>query len=151
MIHQLIMTAIGVYFILMAIPFMPGVEIGLSMMLFFGSQICFLVYVTTVAALTLSYSIGYFVSVRYLIIAFSYVGFTRAERLVRRIAPLTVDERLVFFMQITPSGITPFLVRHRLLALAVLLNLPGNLLIGGGGELHNWLVCLACFAFHHLF
>jgi hypothetical protein len=32
-----------------------------------------------------------------------------------------------------PSRTVPFLIRHRYIALAVLVNLPGNILIGGGG------------------
>jgi hypothetical protein len=32
-----------------------------------------------------------------------------------------------------PPGVLPFLLRHRFIALAVAINLPGNILIGGGG------------------
>jgi hypothetical protein len=32
-----------------------------------------------------------------------------------------------------PSKIVPFLLKHRYLVIALMLNLPGNALIGGGG------------------
>jgi len=133
MIHRLIMTSMSLYLFLMAIPFMPGVEVGLSMILFFGSDVCLLVYLTTVTALTISYFMGRFVPVRYCMHAFSFFGLHRAEELVRHLAPLDTDERLSLLLQNAPSGIVPVLLRHRYLALAVLFNLPGNMLIGGGG------------------
>ncbi|HZD41947.1 MAG TPA: hypothetical protein VE131_14585, partial [Terriglobales bacterium] len=58
LLHRTIMTATAVYIIFMAIPFMPAVEIGLSMLVIFGGKISFLIYVSTVVALILAYSIG---------------------------------------------------------------------------------------------
>ena len=43
-LHRLIMTAILVYVLLMMLPFVPGVEIGLGMMVMFGPNIAPLVY-----------------------------------------------------------------------------------------------------------
>jgi len=133
MIHRLIMTSMSIYLFLMAIPFMPGVEVGLSMILFFGSDVCLLVYLSTVTALTISFFMGRFVPARYCMHTFSFFGLHRAEDLVRRLAPLSTDERLSLLLQNAPSGILPVLLRHRYLALAILFNLPGNMLIGGGG------------------
>lgn len=133
MIHRLIMTSMSIYLFLMAIPFMPGVEIGLSMILFFGSDVCLLVYLATVTALTISFFIGRLIPAQYCMLAFGFFGLHRAEKLVRRLAPLNTDERLSLLLQNAPSGIVPMLLRHRYLALAVLFNLPGNMLIGGGG------------------
>jgi hypothetical protein len=40
---------------------------------------------------------------------------------------------LDYLLQIAPTRVVPFLLRHRYLALALAFNLPGNALIGGGG------------------
>jgi hypothetical protein len=131
--HRLIMTASAIYIALMAIPFMPGVEVGISMILFFGPKICFLIYFGTVLALIPPYLVGRLIPARYCARAFDFVGLTRARRLMDQIAPLSADQRLAFLMENAPSRVAPFLLRHRYLALAVVLNLPGNMLIGGGG------------------
>lgn len=133
MMHRLILLAIACYIILTAIPFMPGIEIGLTMIVFFGAKICFLVYVGTVVALTISYAVGRFIPARYCARAFGYVGMTRAQDMLEQIAPLSADERLAYLLKNAPSGSTPFLLRHRGIALAVALNLPGNFIFGGGG------------------
>jgi hypothetical protein len=131
--HRLLMTASGFYMALMAIPFMPGAEVGLSMILMFGAKICLLVYLSTVLALFPPYVAGRLIPAKYCARAFAFVGLTRAKQLIEHIAPLSADERLAFLIGKAPTRAGPFLVRHRYLALAVLINLPGNIVIGGGG------------------
>lgn len=133
MLHTAIMTATGAYVVLMAIPFMPAVEIGLSMLVIFGSKIAFLVYVSTVSALVLAYLVGRLLPVALAASAFGLVGLTRARDFLDRLAPLSADERIALLVHDMPVRLVPTLVRHRYLALAVLLNLPGNVVIGGGG------------------
>jgi len=131
--HRLIMTASGIYMALMAIPFMPGAEVGLSMILMFGAKICFLVYVSTVLALVPPYVAGRLIPAKYCARAFAFVGLTKAQQLIEHIAPLSADERLAYLLDNAPTRAGPFLIRHRYLALAVVINLPGNMVIGGGG------------------
>jgi hypothetical protein len=131
--HRLIMTASSFYVALMAIPFMPGAEIGISMILLFGSKICLLVYVFTVLALIPPYIIGRLIPARYCAKAFGFVGLKAAQRLTEQLAPLSSEQRLAYLMERAPTRFGTFFVRHRFLALAVLLNLPGNIVIGGGG------------------
>lgn len=131
--HRLILLTTVCYIILIAIPFMPGVEIGLSLIAFLGPKISFLVYVSTILALTLSYAAGRFVPARYCAAALGLVGLVRAQELVNEIAPMTSAERLAYLTENAPPGILPFLLRHRFIALAAAINLPGNALIGGGG------------------
>lgn len=133
LLHRSIMTATAIYIAFMAVPFMPSAEIGLSMLLFFGARISFLVYVSTVAALTLAYLIGRLVPPDLVAKAFGLLGLTNARDFVNRIAPLSAQQRMALLVQDSPARLVPYLVRHRYLALAVLLNLPGNILIGGGG------------------
>ena len=131
--HRLIMLSSAVYVVLMAIPFMPGAEIGISMILLLGPRICLLVYVCTVAALIPPYLMGRLIPARYCARFFRFVGLTRAQELMERIEPLSRSERQAYLLANAPTRFGPFLVRHRYLALAVLLNVPGNIVIGGGG------------------
>lgn len=133
LLHRAIMTATVVYIVLMAVPFMPAVEIGFSMLVIFGAEIAFLVYVSTVLALTIAYVIGRLLSRELAAEAFRVVGLTKAENLANRLAPLSADERISLLVRDTPARVVPHIVRHRFLALAVLLNIPGNVVIGGGG------------------
>ena len=65
--------------------------------------------------------------------AFKFFGLDRAAKLTQQLGPLSAPERLEFLTERAPSRILPFLLRHRYLALLVVLNLPGNSIIGGGG------------------
>lgn len=132
-IHALIMTASAIYVVLMAIPFMPGVEIAFSMMMVLGPKIAFLVYVCTVIALIPPYLVGRMISVGFCARTLRALGFQRLAQLFDQMLPLSGEQRLNFLLDTSPSRIVPFLLRHRFIALAVLLNVPGNMLIGGGG------------------
>jgi len=133
MFHRLILIAGAAYILLLAIPFMPGVEIGITMILVLGPKICFLVYVCTVFALIPPFLIGRLIPSRYCVRVLAFLGLEKLRRLMEEIAPLTADERFAFLVKNAPNRITPFLLRHRFIALAVVINLPGNSLIGGGG------------------
>lgn len=133
MIHGMVMATAALYLLLLALPFMPGVEIGLGLMILLGPQICLLVYLATVIALTLSFAVGRLVPLGAIVAAFDWLGLARARDLVARAAPLPAAERLALLLSRVPARFPSVLLRHRYLALAVLLNLPGNAFIGGGG------------------
>jgi hypothetical protein len=57
----------------------------------------------------------------------------KASTLVRKLEPLDRQERLELLNKKTPAKIAPYILKHRYLAIAAALNLPGNSLIGGGG------------------
>lgn len=126
-------ASVVAYVLLLAIPFLPGVEIGLMVMVLFGRPGIALVYLATVLALTLSFLLGRLLSPRILVRALDWFHLDRARDLVAVLVPLDPEERLRFLLQSVPSRIVPFLLRHRYLVIAVLFNLPGNALIGGGG------------------
>jgi hypothetical protein len=132
-VHAMIMTSSAVYVVASAIPFVPGAEIGLGLMMILGPGICLLVYLSTVAALSLAYLIGRLVPARATAAVFAFFGLQRARNLVLEMAPLSGDERLLLLTARAPRRIVPFLLRHRFLALGVAFNLPGNTLLGGGG------------------
>lgn len=132
-LHRLIMIAIVVYVLLMMLPFVPGIEIGLGMMMTFGPNIAPLVYGATVLALVLSFLIGRLVPQQSIIQIVETLRLNRAGRLLRQLEPLDSNERLEFLLQNASTRIVPFLLRYRFLALMVALNLPGNAIVGGGG------------------
>jgi hypothetical protein len=133
MMRQAMLTALALYVVLTAIPFMPGVEVGLSMLMLLGSKVALLVYLGTITALTLSFLVGRFIPARISARAFGFFGLTRAQDLLMQVAGKPVRERVAILMQSAPQGWAPVMLRHRHLALAILINLPGNMLIGGGG------------------
>jgi len=132
-VHAMIMASTAAYIAASVIPFVPGAEIGLGLMMMLGPAICFLVYLSTIVALALAYLIGRLVPARAIAAVFAFFGLKRAEELVLQLEPLDADERLKLLTARAPRGIVPILLRHRYLALALALNLPGNTLLGGGG------------------
>lgn len=121
------------YTLLLAIPFLPGIEVGLVLMAMLGTKGIVLVYGCTVMALSLSFLFGRLLPPRYLARALGWFHLVRARDLVLSLEPLPPEERLRFLLEGAPSRFVPFLLRQRYLILGVLFNLPGNALIGGGG------------------
>lgn len=131
--RAIVLAASLAYVVLMAAPFVPGMEIGLAIMVVLGSQGAVLVYLCTLAALSLSYAIGWHIPHRHIVRLLSWLHLHRAAALVREIEPLDLEDRLALLYREAPSRIAPFLLRHRYVAIAIVLNMPGNTLIGGGG------------------
>ena len=124
-LHQMIMLATAIYVLAAAIPFVPGAEIGWTLVIALGPDIIPLVYVSMIVALTISYLLGRLVPPRLTAGLFHFLG----------LAPLHTDERLETLLAAAPKRIVPLLLRHRYLALGVILNIPGNAVLGGGGGL----------------
>jgi hypothetical protein len=121
------------YVVLMALPFMPGIEVGLMLMALLGVGGIILVYLCTVLALSLSFLAGRLLPPRFAARPLGWLRLERARKLVAELEPLDAEERFRLLTRSTPSRIVPFLLRHRYLVLAVLFNLPGNAIIGNGG------------------
>ena len=128
-----IWLSISAYALLLAIPFVPGIEISLGLLATFGSTIALQVYLATVAAFVLSYAIGRIVPPDVLSAFFRCVGLTSAEELVERLRPLSQQERLALLIERAPRRFVPTLLRYRYVALVLAFNLPGNAILGGGG------------------
>lgn len=132
-VHMMIATTTMIYTAASAIPFIPGAEIGFGLIFLFGGKIAVLVYGAMLAALTMSYLAGRLVPPSVCAAAFGFAGLRRARDLVLRLAPLPPDRKLEILMEHAPRRIVPLLLRHRYLAVMVLINIPGNSLVGGGG------------------
>jgi hypothetical protein len=132
-LHWLLMSSMIAHTILMAIPFVPGAEIGLAVMMVIGPKIAPLVYFCTLVSLLLSFAIGRYIPDQALIKLFHKVGFTRAEKLMSELSNLGSRERLQLIVSRSPKKLIPFLMKYRYIALLLAINLPGSIVIGGGG------------------
>ena len=128
-----IWLSVSAYALVLAIPFVPGIEISLGLLATFGSAVAVQVYLATVAALVLSYSIGRIVPTALLSASFRWIGLTSPDALVKRLRPLSQKERLALLVEQAPRRFVPTLLRYRYVALVAAFNLPGNAILGGGG------------------
>ena len=135
--EHLIMTAlwfsIGVYVLWMAMPFVPGIEFGLALMVMLGPKGVLVVYLCTLLSLSLSFAIGRLIPLKAFARLVGWLHLSKSKELVLQLEPLNSEQKLDFLLKTAPSKIIPFLLKHRYLMIALVLNLPGNALIGGGG------------------
>lgn len=132
-VHRAIMLGAVAYIGLLALPFVPGAEIGIAMLAGFGPGIAPLIYICTVASMMLAYAIGRFAPITALERLLTFLRMTRAADLVARAAPLSPDERLAMLMGGQTNRLMRVGLRYRYIALALAVNTPGNSIIGGGG------------------
>lgn len=132
-VHRTIMASAALYSILLAIPYVPGAEVGLAMMSVLGPAIALLVYVCTVVGLSLSFFVGRMIPISTLIRFTENINFDRTSELLKEIEARGKQERLAYLVNMAPNRFLPVLLRFRYLTLGIALNIPGNFLIGGGG------------------
>lgn len=133
MVHRIIMASAVAYALLLACPFVPGVEIGLALMSMFGADIVPLVYLCTVAGLSISFLLGALIPERVLIRQLRGLGLVRFSKVLERMEALDTERRLKMLVEGAPGRWVPVLIRYRYLAVMISFNIPGNTLIGGGG------------------
>lgn len=132
-VHRAIMLGSVAYIGLLALPFVPGAEIGIAMLAAFGPGIAPLIYITTVASMMLAFTIGRFLPIAALERVLSVLRMRRAATLVARAAPLSGDERLAMLLHGQSKRAISLALRYRYIAIALAVNTPGNSIIGGGG------------------
>jgi hypothetical protein len=132
-VHRVIMTSAVLYSMLLALPFVPGAEIGIALLMTLGPPIALLVYLCTVIGLTISFLIGRLVPISIIAKVVQRLGLAKTSALLAAIEPLNQQQRLSFLTSRAPNKMVPWLLRSRYVGLGVLFNLPGNFLIGGGG------------------
>ena len=126
------------YVLLLSLPFVPGVELGLLLMCIFGKEGIVLVYFFTVAGLSLAFLVGQSLPKKWIVFWLQRLGSSQ---------PCTDDcdeigemlDQSKFGQKFRRHWLGSYLLRYRYLALALLFNLPGNYLLGGGGG-----IALAC-------
>jgi hypothetical protein len=124
--------AVG-YTAFLAIPFVPGAEIGMMLLAMHGTSVVLLVYLCTVTGLSISFVAGRLVPLGAIAGFCRFLRLGRLARYVDEIRGMSLDDRLSHLMANAPYRAVPFLLRHRYIALALALNMPGNSVIGGGG------------------
>ncbi len=132
-VHRIIMLGALAYMGLLAVPFVPGAEIGLAMLAAFGPAIAPLVYVCTVASMTLAFTVGRFLPIERLGQVLAMLRMRRAAAAVARAAHLSDEERLDVLLDVQSARTLRLATRYRYVALALAVNTPGNSVIGGGG------------------
>ena len=132
-VHKVIMIGAVAYVALLAMPFVPGAEIGIALLAGFGAAIAPLIYVCTVAAMVLAFTIGRFLPISSLERIFQVFRMRRAANLIARAAPLSKDERVAMLLEGQSKRALGLAVKYRYLALGIAVNTPGNSIIGGGG------------------
>lgn len=130
---NLVMLSMVAYVVLLVIPFVPSVELGLALLVMAGPGAAISVYGCTVLGLGLAFLIGYCLPSSWLSAVFRFVRLVKAEQLIRSMESLGGEERLALILSRPSARGTPRLLRYRYLGLAVAVNLPGNMLFGGGG------------------
>lgn len=129
----LMLLLLVTYTILMAIPFAPGIEIGISLLILKGAAIAPFVFLATVTGLALAFLAGRFIPYAWLHAILYDLRLMSACALLERIAPLDQEARLSLLKDRLPPRLHPLAGGGRYVLVALLLNLPGNALIGGGG------------------
>ncbi|MXQ08901.1 hypothetical protein GQ651_13690 [Alphaproteobacteria bacterium GH1-50] len=135
MFNKMVVSALVLYVVLAAIPFVPGAEIGFALLFLFGAVAAPVVYLGMVGALTLSFLIARLVPHETLCGGLAWLGLKRTAALVRRIHETPAAERDAILLELVPEGALKKAFENRYVTLAILINTPGNSLIGGGGGL----------------
>ncbi len=121
------------YALLIAVPFVPGIEIGLMLLAVEGAWIAPWIYLATVAGLLFAYGVGEWVPYARLHQILADLHMRRACALLEHIHPLSREKRVMLLRDNAPKWLRPFISRYRYLFVAAVINLPGNAMIGGGG------------------
>jgi hypothetical protein len=132
-VHRIIITSMITYTILMAIPFVPGAEIGLGVMMILGPKIAPLVYLCALVSLFLSFMVGRLIPNKSLIKFLHDLHLRKASFFLNELEGLDSQQRFDLLIERSPKKFVPFLLKYRYLALLVVINMPGNIVLGGGG------------------
>lgn len=115
-----LLIAAVVYAIVLSLPFMPGMEIGLLIMLLFGPPGAVAAWAATISGLALSFTVGRLLPDRFLRTLISRMGTVGSATGGPGMPPLL-------------TRLTRLPARHPYLVVAMAVNMPGNAVVGGGG------------------
>jgi hypothetical protein len=120
-----------IYATTLALPFVPGMELGALLMVALGPRGVVLVYVASLVGLSVSFAVGRWLSARR-----APTGLSSVDPALPRVDTTGLLHTMFSgpcMRRWLPARFTTWLATHRYLALAIGLNLPGNMVIGGGG------------------
>ena len=121
-----------IYSLLLSLPFVPGVELGILLMCTFGKMGIVFVYFATVAGLSLAFLFGRLIPRGWIESGLERLGDSQScsgqsDEIEKMADCLSVGRKHI------PPWIKTCLVKYRYLTVAILVNLPGNYIVGGGG------------------
>ena len=87
-------TLLLAYALLIAVPFMPGIEVGVALLLIQGASIAPFVYLATVCGLMTAFLVGYLVPLPWLHWVCRGLGLRKACSLIDAIATMPLEDRL---------------------------------------------------------
>jgi len=127
-----IVLLVLLYGVVLAMPFLPGVELGLLVMAVFGPAGALAAYAATIGGLMLAYAVGRTLPGAILGLLGRIGIVVPREGMASATKDLIAERRRA---QSMPRRLTATLLNHRYLTLAFALNFPGNAALGGGGGL----------------
>ena len=129
--HQVFLPLLIGYMLLLSLPFVPGVTLGFAIMLIFGPQTAPVVWAASTAGLGLAFLFGRLTPARWIGPVLIRLGLRDRLRYLRPSRSYSEADRLHGLFGHHPLAMR--LSRWRYVALAALVMLPGNALIGGAG------------------
>jgi hypothetical protein len=133
--HKMILLGLLSYVVLTALPFVPGAEIGMTLLTVFGAQMAPYIYLATILSLLLAYGAGRLVSLEATARFVKRLRMPKVSGFLESLAAIPREDRPQMLVTSTGHPALKRLARFRYVALAVLINVPGNALFGGGGGL----------------
>ncbi|WP_157888298.1 hypothetical protein [Neptunicoccus sediminis] len=133
MLTGMLLLILLAYALVIAVPFVPGVEIGFALMALQGAKIAPLVYLFTLIGLSLAFLVGHLLPYPVLSRFLAGFGLHRTALMVQDTEPLDLEQRTRLMKSRLPGALGPLFVNWRYLFLAILINIPGNIVLGGGG------------------
>jgi hypothetical protein len=119
------------YLVVLSIPYVPGIEIGILIMVLFGPIGALIAYLATVGGIVLAFAAGRTLPASLTCRWLERIGLsTLASSPEATIRNLTVEGNSSRF---NAARLGRVLLSNRHIALTVCLNLPGNSALGGGG------------------
>ena len=120
-----------IYILLLSIPFFPGVELAWLVIMLFGKEAVLMIYFFTICGLSLSFAVGRWFEKSWITSVLDTRAleerFSDQMRKIKDKLKKQLPDRLV---SQSPRHLLP---DSRYIILAILVNLPGNTIIGGGG------------------
>ncbi|MBB5721626.1 hypothetical protein FHS72_001238 [Loktanella ponticola] len=129
----LIAVSLVIYALLIATPFMPGIEVGIALLMLKGASVAPFVYLATVVGLMVAYVIGQTIPLAWLHKVFRDLRLKKACAFIDRIETTPPAERQAAQRALLPAWLAKLTIDYRYATIGLLLNVPGTFAIGGGG------------------
>jgi uncharacterized membrane protein YdjX (TVP38/TMEM64 family) len=122
-----------VYILLLSIPFFPGVELAWLVIMLFGKEAVVMIYFFTICGLSLSFAMGRWFEKSWFTSGLDIQALE--EQFSERMGKIKDKLRKQLPDRFVSQALKQRLPNSRYMILAILINLPGNTIIGGGGGL----------------